>query len=93
MERAFEGMAGRVLTHVTRRQRIMARWLDELDSFYDLLILHRVSLIELGILNDLQDRAKKMLRIATEEAEVGADLSEEFESLINLRVGHEQESI
>lgn len=87
------GAADRLLTHTARHQRNMARWLDELDEFYDLLILHRVPLVELGLLTDFQNRAKRMLRIAVDESEVGASMVEEFEAMINSRLKYEPQSV
>lgn len=77
----------RMLTYNTRRLRVLSAWLNEIDKLYNLLILYRVELLELGVLEDLQVCASKMLTVATEETEVMESIAASSEQEVKELLG------
>ncbi len=66
----------RVVIHQQRQKIIMTKMLDELDEFYNLLVEHWHSLIELGLLEDFNLNGKKLLAIVKDESYLVLDMNE-----------------
>lgn len=78
----------RFLTYVTRQERITQARMDWIGSFYDCLIENFQCLFDCGALNELQDKARKLLELEVAESEVIESMAES-----NLRMARESRGV